>query len=297
MKKERLSIRFLCLTVLIIAGFFASCAVPTQPPGEKVYDLKYQLEKGTKFIMTSTGEVNSITDQMGTEVVADIYGDAEDIFVVLSADKEKGLTLEYEFGDRTQSVDSAAGSDSTDFSELIGKKVTFVLLPNGKVEDLKGFGDLPEITASTGEELNEETYSLGIKTTFPLLPDHPVKIGDSWADNQDMDIPSGGSILQSVNNFTYTLIEETEKDGFDCLKIEMKGTSRLSGDFEQGGTPLTIERETTFTGTIYFAYKDGMFISSESESLGDGIINVPSAGIDIPQTISSKGSLTVQIEK
>ncbi len=297
MKKEKLSIPLLCLTVLITAVIFVNFAVPTLFAGEKSYELKYQLKKGIKFTMTSTGEVNSVMDQMGTEVLTDIYGEAEDIFVVLSSNKEKGLLLEYEFGERSQDIDSAMGSDSTDFSELIGKKVKFILLPNGKVEGFEGFDSLPEISTGTGDELNEETYVLGVKTTFPLLPDKPIKIGDTWSDNQIMDVPSGGSILNLEINFTYTLIEEVEKDGFDCLKIEMTGVSRLSGDFEQGGMPLSIERETTSTGTLYFAHKEGMLISSESESIGEGIIDVPQAGMVIPQSMVTKESLTVRIEK
>ncbi|MFC2160074.1 DUF6263 family protein, partial [Acidobacteriota bacterium] len=272
-------------------------AVPNVFAAQESYDLKYQLEKGTKITMTSTGETNSVSDQMGNEMLTDIYGKAVDIFVVLSANKKKGFTLEYEFGERSQDVDSAMGSDSTNFSDLVGQKVTFFLLPNGKVEGFEGFDSLPVITTSTGDDLNEETYVLGVKTTFPLLPDNPVKFGDSWEDNQVIDIPSGGSVLNSANDFTYTLIEEVEKDGFDCLKIEMKGTSRLSGDFEQEGQALSIERESTTTGTLYFAYKEGMFISFESESFGEGIIDVPAYGIQIPQTLTSKGSVTVQFEK
>ena len=117
-------------------NFFTSAivvnsAVPTQAPGQKLYELKYQMAKGTKFTMKSTGEANSVTDQMGTEMIVDLYGDAEDIYVVLSADNGAGLTMEMEFGKRSQIMDSTAGSDSTDFSELLGKKVKFVLLPTG----------------------------------------------------------------------------------------------------------------------------------------------------------------------
>ena len=94
-----------------------------------------------------------------------------------------------------------------------------------------------------------------------------------------------------------SLIGEAEKDGFECLKIGVSGVSKLSGDFEQGGTPLYIERETQSSGTLYFAHKKGMFISIETESRGEGVINVPSAGFDIPQTITSKSSVTVHLEK
>jgi hypothetical protein len=202
-----------------------------------------------------------------------------------------------EYREQSQNVDSPQGSDSTDFTRLIGEKVKFVLLQNGRVEGFEGFDALPEISTSTGEVLTAETYKLGVHAAFPLLPDNPVKIGDSWSDIQDIDIPSGDNILLSENNFTYTLIEETVKDGFECLKIAVKGVVKLSGDFEQGGTPLYIERETKSSGTLYFAHKKGMFLSIETESTGEGVINVPSAGIDIPQTITSQSSVTVRFEK
>ncbi len=297
MNKKKLSVPILCLTVMMAAVVFVNFAVPNLFAAEKLYELKYQLAKGTKFTMVSSSEVNSVSDQMGTEVLTDIYGEAEDIYVVLSSNKKKGITLEYEFGDRSQDMDGAMGSESTDFSELIGQKVTFVLLPNGKVEDYKGFDSLPEITSPSGDELNEETYILGVKTTFPLLPDKPVKFGDTWTDNQVTDVPQGGNILKLENELTYTLIEETKMEGFDCLKIEMKGVSRISGDFEQSGMALYIERETMSTGTLYFAYKEGMLISGVSESVGEGIIDVLEAGLTIPQTVTTKGSLTVRIEK
>ncbi|MCJ7582255.1 MAG: hypothetical protein MUP98_17210, partial [Candidatus Aminicenantes bacterium] len=75
MNKKKLSIPFLCLAVLITAVFFLTCTMPTLFAQGKLYELKYQLAKGTKITMTSTGEVNSVADQMGTEVLTDIYGD------------------------------------------------------------------------------------------------------------------------------------------------------------------------------------------------------------------------------
>jgi hypothetical protein len=297
MRKSGVSISFSILVSFILLSFFVSCAVPTQFSGDGGYELKYQLEEGTKFTLTSSGEMNSYMDQMGTEIVADIYGKGEDIYVVLSSEGEKGLKLELEFGERSQDVESTAGSLSSDFSDLIGKKAKFVLLPTGKVEGFEGFDDLPEITLATGEALTTETYQLGVRATFPMLPDRRVKIGDSWTDNQDMDIPVGGGTLLSNDISTYTLLEETEWEGFECLKIGVTGISKLSGDFEQDGTALSLERETKSSGTLYFAYKKGMFVRIESESSAEGIITVPAADLDIPQTLSSKGTVTVLFEK
>ncbi len=252
---------------------------------------------GTKFVMKSTGATESVTDQMGTEVVAEITGGGEDTCTVLSSDKEKGLTLELVMGERIQDVYSNQGSASTDFSELIGRKVRFVLSPDGEVTGFEGFDDLPEITTATGEVLTKDLYILGVKDSFTKLPDKPVKIGDTWTDVQGNDVPLGGGTLRSESDYTYKLVGETKKDGFDCLKIELAGTDKLTGDFEQAGTLLSIERETNATGVLYFAYKKGMFISVVVESKAEGVIVVQQAGLELPQQITSKGTVSVQFVK
>lgn len=293
---NKLSKSLLVLLALSAAMIFSFASGPGDIGGQKTYELKYQMPAGTKFIMANTGTTESVLDQMGTEIVTDIDGHGEDTYTVLSADKEKGLKIELVMGERTQDVSSMMGSDSTDFSELVGKKVTFVLLPDGDVEELEGFESLPEITSATGDTMTEAIYKLGVKQTFPRLPKKPVQVGDSWSDVQDTDVPLGSYTLTSHSDTTYTLLEEVEKDGFDCLKIEVFGKDTMGGDFEQQGTALTLERETTTKGFMYFAYKKGMFLSIEVESHADGIITVTDAGIDLPQTISSKGTVSIKFD-
>jgi hypothetical protein len=282
--------------VLSAAVFSMSFFGAWDSGAEKLYELKYQMSAGTKFVMTNTGTTESVLDQMGTEVVTDIEGRGEDTYVVLSSDKDKGLSIELEMGEQTQDVSSMMGSDSTDFSELVGKKVRFVLLPNGEVEGCEGFENLPEITTVTGDTMTEALYRLGVEQSFPMLPEKPVKAGDSWSDIQDIEVPLGSYVLNSHSDTKYTLIEEVKKDGFDCLKIETAGKETLTGDFEQQGTALSLERVTTSKGFMYFAHKKGMFLSVEIESNAEGIITVIDAGIDLPQTMNSKGTVSVRFE-
>ena len=264
---------------------------------QKTYDLKYQIPVGTKFIMKTSGTTTIETDQMGTIVTTDLSGTSEDIFTVLEASPDKGLTIEYEFGERTQDMESTMGSDTTDFSELIGKKVKFLLSLKGEVDGYEGFDVLPNITTSTQETLDEATYKLGAKTLFFALSDKPVKIGDTWTDEETEDVPVQGSTMALEVKSTYKVLEEVQKDGMNCLKIEYEVVTKASGEFEQQGTPLSLERETISNGTLYFAYEKGIFIASESESKGEGIITVESMGIEIPQTIVSKGTVTVEFVK
>ncbi|MGB2908888.1 MAG: hypothetical protein WBB73_17460 [Candidatus Aminicenantaceae bacterium] len=294
MKKTLSSI---ALLLLVLAALFSlTSAAEKDSSAQKLYELKYQMKKGTTFVMVSSGTTETVTNQMGTEVVANIETEGTDTYVVLSSDKEKGMTIELEMGERTQDVSSDMGSASADFSELVGKKVKFVLLPDGEVEGFEGFDALPEVTTASQEVLTKDLYILGVKGTFAKLPDKPVRFGDTWNDVQGEDIPFGGGMLRSDNETTYTLVEEVEKDGLACLRIEFTDKSKLSGDIEQQGTPLTLERDTTTKGNMYFAYEKGMFVLYETESKSEGIIFVPSAGIEIPQTITTKGSVVIRFE-
>ncbi|MFC2156550.1 DUF6263 family protein [Acidobacteriota bacterium] len=295
---KKLNSLVLILVVLAAASLVMSAAISKPAASQKVYELKYQMSVGTKFVMKSTGASNVETDQMGNIVTTDITGGGEDKFTVLAASPETGLTLEYEFGERDQLMESSVvGSASTDFSELVGMKVKFLLSKTGDVDGYEGFDKLPAITTSTEDTLDEASYKLGAKSLWFALPEKPVKIGDTWTDEQTEDIPVQDSVLTSESTTTYKVVEEVQKDGYDCLKIEHNGVTRLSGEFEQQGTPLTMERETTSKGVFYFAYKLGMFIYSEGDANGEGIITVESMGIEIPQTITSKGTVTVLFEK
>lgn len=293
MKRSFLSISL--LFILAAAVLAAGISTADSSATAKQYELKYKMAKGTKFIMTSEGSLESITDQMGTEVVADITGTGSDIYVVLETGD--GLTLEMEYGERTQNVESAQGSMSTDYSELIGQKVKFVLKPNGEVTGFEGFDALPEITTASQETMTADIYQLGAKGTFTRLPDKSVTIGDTWNHNETNEIPVEGNVIISTSATTYKVIEETKKDGFNCLKIEYTGKEKIEGTFQQGGMDLAMDRETNTKGTLYFAYEEGMFVFSEAEGKGEGVITVEQAGVDIPQTLNSKGTVTVKITK
>lgn len=300
MRKINLAVSTLAL--LVLAALFVNAAISSTEPaaGQKQYDLKYSMEKDTTFTINSKGSSNIVTDQMGTEITADIESTGKNIFKVLAADKAKGLTIEIEFGEGTQEMISNMGSGETDFTPLVGKKAKFMLHADGEVDGHEGFGVLPEIYTVTQETLNKDLYELGMEATFFKLPEKPVKLGDTWTDTDTTDIPVGEFTLKIEEETTYKVMEEVKKEGYDCLKIESAGVARTTGDFEQNGTPLSIERETKTKSTIYFAYKLGMYISIEGESNAEGVITIQGAGMEgteIPQSITSKSLVAVVFSK
>ena len=290
------------LILIVFACFLIfNCAAKRYEPwgnAEKGFVLTYHPEAGTKFTIVSSGTSEILMDQMGTEVVVDVEGKGEDSYEVISVDNETGITFELEYKERSDNVESPAGSASTDYSGIIGKKVKFVVSPLGKASSFEEFENLPEITTALGETTNKDQYILGVKAAFPMLPEKAVKFGDTWTEIDEQEIPASGGKFKIVSNSTYKLIEEAKKDGFECVKIEVTSTATTTGSGETQGMSFTLEREANTTEIIYFAYKKGMYLSREGSSKQEGIVNFESIGMEMPQEITGTSSVIVKfIEK
>lgn len=249
------------------------------------------------FIISSSSTEHSVTNQMGNDVEIDVTSDSEMIYKVISHSQQNGIKLEMKYKKISQSMDGSMGTVSTDYGELIDRKVRFQLSQAGVISGHEGFENLPEIATSSGMTLNEVMYKLRVRSLFHKLPGKPVSIGDTWVDKQQDIIPfAKGSILSETTS-TYTAVEAVKKDGYDCLKFALHGDQVLLGDFEQNGTPLSLERKTIISGTVYFAFNKGMLLHSEIKSEGKGMITVTGADMEIPQEITRKESMTTYFKE
>jgi len=283
------------VSAVIVFGLLAGVLVSFGMAQE--YTLKYNLARGTKFTLTNESSEETIQEVMGNEMVVNSNSSSVSKCVVLSADEEAGIKIEYEFADRKSESETPQGASSVDFSELIGKKVKFLLSGIGEASGFEGFDELPEITHESGQTIGKDRFINSIKNLFPKLPEKPVKIGESWTRTQEDDVPMpDGGALKSKTDFTYTLLEEVKKDGLDCLKIGISFTQTVSGEFEQMGMPIVMEMKGKGDDVMYFAHKKGMLVSYEDESSSEGMADVASAGMSIPITRMSKSTLNVTFE-
>ena len=258
--------------------------------------LNYKIPEGQSVVVTSKVVSKFDSEQMGQTISVDMNSSTVLGHKLLSVDADNNMTVELDFIDLTQSMESPMGSGDTDYSELIGKKAEFTLSGEGEATEKKGFSKLPEITNINGESLKGEMYELVVDATFFKLPDHPVKVGDSWTNEDSSEMPYGGGNLKTESKTIYIITEKLVVDGEDCFKIDITGTSTTGGEFEQNGTQLAMERSSTSSGHLIFAYNKGMYLSMDVSSKTEGIIDVPAAGMKIPQTITSTTSTTVAFE-
>jgi hypothetical protein len=277
----------------IILGM-GSCSFFKKSVVDDGITLKYNLADGQEFVISSEVVSNFESEQMGQTISVDMNATTALSHLVTSSGEED-MNIEMEFKDMVQTMDSPMGSQDTDFSKLIGKKVSFKLDAIGGVTETKGFSELPEITNATGETMVGEMYEQIVHGAFFKLPDHPVKLGDSWVNNDSTDMPYGGGNLKTTSSTTYLVTEKLEVDGMKCLRIDLTAKSKTSGSFEQQGMELGLERNATSTGHVIFAYEKGIYLSQEVVAKTDGIIDVPAAGMTIPQKITSTTKTVVTL--
>ena len=266
------------------AGFWGSA--------EDGFNLVYRQDVGSEFLINYNSNMEQIFDIMGNEQVTSISGINEYKVKTTAFDQEKGSTLDVVYNKFTSETESPMGTMTPDFSPVIGKKAGLVLGFNGVTSDFTGFDALPEIDLPTGEKSGEREYLFNIRYLFPLLPEKPVKFGDTWQVKQEVEVPLGSGGMNMTANYTYKQIEEVNMDGVECLKIEgtFKQTGEGEGESAQG--PFTIEGEGDGKDILYFAFKKGMFLKYETTSTFEG--SVGAAGMSFPLTfkIDDKTNIT-----
>jgi len=284
MKKVKLLIPLLIVFTLVILVSVSSA---------QEYNLKYNLAKGTKFSLKASSNSDQIQEAMGNENSITAVSSSESNCTVITTDDNTGFTLEYEYVKRTNEREGPMGGASDDYSELSGKKVKFVLSPNGQVSNFEGFENLPVIERDNGEKIDKDRYIAGVKNIFPKLPEKTVKIGDTWTDTSEDITPMGGGSLKATTNYTYKLLEAAQKDGKECLKIERKYTRTTAGDIEQQGMSITMSLKADGTDIIYFDHKNGVLLNIDMSSSSEGEADITDQGIVVNISSTTKGSLLI----
>ncbi len=289
MKKPKLILLAILVPAVMVS--FAS------NPGKKEFVLKYNVPAGQSFTLTSQSTNNMTTEQMGQSISVDMAASGETVYRALAAQPDGSMQYEMEFKARTASAKSEMGGGDTDFSTWIGKKMNFNLSPLGEVSGFKGFEQLPEISGATGEKMNGDQISKTLGQQFMRVPDHAIKLKESWNTKDSTEVPYAGSKLTNVSDTKYTAKEVTKLDGMECLVIEYTESAKLTGTFEQQGMEIELTRQTTATGTILFALEKGMFVSMDGNSVSNSQIYVSAAGMTIPQEMKGKSSIKVVFDK
>jgi hypothetical protein len=258
---------------------------------DKKYKLEYGIVSKDGFRIDAVKRHKNERIIMGNEMVnvsTDRYGYG---FSALSSGDE-GVVFEVEYLERAHETDDPQVLQDPDFSELIGKKVSFLLSPTGEASRFEGFTELPSVMiVDEQRELDERFYIIDIRETFPGLPEEKVGIGDSWTVTREYEEPVGDGSVSVKTVYTYTVAGEKKIDGYDCLLVDGKYDVLVSGDLTAGGLDLAMKLEGEGVESFTFAPKKGMFLYCNSDLMIDGA----AVNEDIGVTLNFKHEYKVDI--
>ncbi len=242
------------------------------------YKLTYKMAKGTVLHYHMDSKMESLQEMMGSEVEANSKTNAK-IKITSEGENEDGnLTYLMVYESMLfEMVGSMMDSTFKDPEGLIGKRVRKTITPDGdQIESVELDSIKLGLLARGGGGLASG------REFFPNLPDSELKMGEkvSVTDVDSLDTLGGTTVSKAEMEFTLTGKET--KFGYDCLKIDVKGTVNLEGDGTMQGMKFFIEGDGDFQRTLYFAPKEGLLVAAENQT-------------DIEMTIAVTGQMQMTI--
>ena len=201
--------------------------------------LAYEQVLSRKVIVT---ENDSIIKDYTTSVTASVIQEISDVLDDGSATIKEIDTWYFE----TPSKDDSTKIEKKEMTRELMLKAQ----PNGKIYDII-FTDDEDVAT---KEYIKNIYEQGM----PEFPSDKISPGQSWTQSTKV-ILADGTIMEPST--TYIFREFTKEKGYNCAVIDCEGTLVIPLVPDPNDTTMRtgIDNITT-TGTIYFAYEEGMTV-------------------------------------
>jgi len=259
------------LLIPTLAGLALAAAAP-----QEAVTLAYKFAPGQPLSYKTTGSNVQNIDAMGQTMTNETVSTL-DFTLASKGLKDGNHLLSLKIDGMTLNVTGPQGGITPNLANVIGKSIDIVLSPRGESIDVSAASSL---TIDLGEGGQRDMTS-DFQGLFDTLPDHAVKVGDSW--------PSQKKITQksTAGDITINLAIANTLDGFEtidgrnCARIKANVNGTMAGALNQAGMSLGLEGKMTGTVTWYFAVKEGFFVKSESSTDLGGTISVEAAGMTL----------------
>lgn len=188
------------------------------------------------------------------------------------------ITLEIKIDSMAQNIDSPQGVAGGPINEVKDKAFNVVITSDGKIIDLSEAAKITISIPGSGESDASQTFS----DFFPVLPNGPVKPGDTWITHDTSDIKASTMTRWMPVEANCKFEGMEQYNGFECAKItsDLSGTMKITNE-AQG---MNISTSGTFTGTrtLLFAVKEGYFISETVKTKMNGTVEITDQGMSFP---------------
>lgn len=300
MKNNLLSRLALPASLLVFSILVNSCQSPRSATAAKMLRFNYENGKGYDYEMEMLIEQKLLETPlkigMNTYYSIDVQGD--DGTVKTLAARYERFKMDMDMAGIKLNVDTEGPVDTTGmggnqlamlsrvFRAVRGKSFEMKVNAEGKVLEIKGFGEMAESIVSSlgldpekeketrekikqqfGQQFNDQKVREQFERFFYIFPGKEVKQGDSWKKNSQ----ASGFFSGNMNS-TYTV---TEIEG-DMVTLEEKTRIAL----EEEGTGTMGEQ----TGTLVVDSRTGLVVSA------DMLLNITAkaGGISVPLKMTTK---------
>jgi hypothetical protein len=276
LKRTTGMLKFAALAMILAAGVSGGIAAGRTPVPQATVTLVYKFVPGTPLsYKMSSGQTQNL-EVMGQSMTTENTS-GMDITLKPKGLKDGNHILGVTVDDMATNIQSPQGSIVPDLSGIIGKSFDIVLSPLGKEVDVSGASAFTVDMGMAGRR----DLSSSFQGLFPDLPDHAVKVGDTW--------PSEDTIVQKSDSGDIHIAFKNENalegfetiDGRECARIKTAFDARMTGALSQGGMSVSLDAKLTGIQTWYFAVKDGIFVKSESKGATNGTLSAEAMNMTI----------------
>lgn len=301
---------FFVLMAFSAASLLYCCKGTKSPDG---LNLKFNLQKGEKFLYTAGMDMHSRQNVMGKDMDVNTRMDMAYTFEVtgdsagwkqVNATISKiainmdagGMQIKFDSDDPT-ALDSTNPMAKVGqiFGAMKGGQFGFTMNEKGKVGNVTGIREMMEhavaslndptssaaLMAGLSKTFDENQFKQNLEQSFGIYPDKPVKAGDSW--NKTMTMNNAGIIMKMDN--TYTL------ESVDNNNANVKMSSKISSGSDSAKLMgMNMDMNGTMEGTMQFDIASGMPVKGVSTMQMN--MKVKSQGTEMPMNMTFTMNIT-----
>ncbi|MCF8222440.1 MAG: hypothetical protein K9J25_04780 [Bacteroidales bacterium] len=276
------------LTILLVLFTTASCSKKLLSSTEKGSTLEYKFTGDDSYKYLQSSEVVQTIDFNGQDISTYINSDLG--FTASAKGIANGsLILDITLDTLGVSINSMQGNMKEDISDLKGKSFMMTMDLDGDNMDLDEAAKLQYTVAG----MQNSNLKASFMEIFPELPGSGTEIGYTWQDTDTVTINTETENVELILT-TDNIIEAKEKKfGYDCYKVSYKLSGTRDGSSQTPQGMVLTSSDVKGTGHYYFAAKEGVIVSSHTNSNSDGSVTIPT-GQNLPMYMTTKSDLLLK---
>ena len=272
--------------VVFVFSFSIGCILNTAS--------EYKFLKDTKLEYKLSSEIKQTTTMMGQEQAFTMNSNENMNILSLGLVDDNNFKIEFYINNINFTADNPElNVGAIDFSFINDKKSSALVSKKGVVSSVEAM-DVVEFPNDPVTQVLTQNYNpmKVISKFFIVLPENNVKVGDTWEDSNTEVTDIGGDVT-IVTEYSYTVSELVDFNGYSCLKILCSIKITMVGQGAMQGSEFKISGKGKGDGTYYFAQDQGILVGYETSNTTNVYFDFTAMEMTIPSTniISSKVEL------